>query len=300
MPTNKSLFLDFPPEDNLNPDGNPLVTPEELEIGPSIPVQSSEDPNTPDRLCEYDIEFQRDCRRTQTVFSLEAEYDTFAHPEMNWGVWDEFCIHEGHYYYEKTFLNKNFNEDQKNKEASKPVSESQIPYLEAFIDAVGFDIYNDPQINIDNFNLPQINFVDVITKDYAGFPAFVDQTLSFYRTESVGEEEITLDTMTREVLDALQEAFGDENPLLSNMARGIYYKDGKAYYAGVLGWNNNPNVKLGIYMSSGAPSEKYPDSENTAYFFAFEQLTDEQHNIVKGLHSLYDDDNNIKLEIIYL
>lgn len=290
MPTNKSLFLDFPPEDNVSEHGGLIVTPEELEQGPSIPAQSSSEPTTVDRLCEYDEESQGECRRTQTMLSLEAEYDTFIHPEMIWGVWDEFCIHEGYYYYEKTYLNKNFNEDIANKELPLPLSESQIPNHEALINAVGFDIVKEPQIR----------FSDLFINSYSGFPTFVDQTLSFYRTESVGNEEITLDTMTREVLDALRVAFGDVNPFLCNMAKGIYYKDGKAYYAGVLGWNNNPNVKLGVYMNSNEPSENYPNSENTAYFFAFEQLTDEQQSIVKGLHNLYDDDDNINLEIVYL
>jgi hypothetical protein len=106
--------------------------------------------------------------------------------------------------------------------------------------------------------------------------------------------------MTKEVLDALEVAFGDANPFLCNMGRGIYFQDGKAYYAGVLGWCNNANLKLGVLMDTAAPSDTYPESETTAYFFAFKTLSENELAVVNALYDLNKNDSTEKLEIVYL
>jgi hypothetical protein len=285
MPTNNSLFLDLPPEDNITPDGNLLITPEELELGPSIPPTSSSNPDILDRLCEYDLNAQNGCRRTQTVFALEAEYDTFVHPEMKWGPVDQYCIHEDSYFYYKTRLKEMYDVDRL---ASQNVSHV-VEHLTIVNNHLGFDL-----------SQPSVDYKDIILKEYKGFPTFQDQTMSFFRVESVGDTEITLDTMTKEVLDIVKSSFTDDvNPLLSNMARGLYIKDNKAYNANVFAWTTNANAKWGVFMHA-APSQNYPDSETTAYFFPFEQLTEDQIKFVTALYNLEKEDTTQRLEIVYL
>jgi len=284
MPTNNSLFLDFPPENNLTPDGNPLYTPEELALTASIPAQS--DTPTIERLCEYDEERQNGCRRTQTILSLEAEYDTFVHPEMIWGVFDEFCIHEESYFYYKPWIQNQIDADLLNVQ-NLSVDQSNLITVN---DVLGF-----------NFETARVTYKTLIAEQPAGLPLFQDQTLSFFRLESVGNTEITLDTMTRSVLDAVKASFTDDlNPYLCNMGQGLYIKDGAAYYAGVLAWVRNPTMKLGVFMDNSVPSENYPDSETTAYFFAFETLTAEQVSFVTALYNLEKSDTSQRLEIVYL
>ena len=85
----------------------------------------------------------------------------------------------------------------------------------------------------------------------------------------------SLDDISRENLDIIKNSFTDDiNPLLSNLGLGgLYFKDGKAYYAKVTEcWDNNPNAKLGVFMDTGKSSETYSDAETTAFFFPFRFL----------------------------
>jgi hypothetical protein len=286
MPTNNSLFLDFPPENNLTPDGGFLITPEELANGPSILPVSDTNPATLDRLSERDEDKIPGCRRTNTILALEAEYNTYVSPYMPWGVCDEFCIHEGSYIYYKPWIQQQIDADLLNIQ-------------DLLVDQINLDIVNNV-LGFD-FSTARVNYKTLIEEQPAGLPLFQDQTLSFFRLESVGDTEITLDTMTRDVLDAVKASFTDDlNPYLCNMGQGLYIKDGAAYYAGVLAWVRNPTMKLGVFMDNSVPSENYPDSETTAYFFAFEPLTAEQISFVTALYNLEKSDTSQRLEIVYL
>lgn len=286
MPTNNSLFLDFPPEDNTTLDGGVLITPEELVNGPAILPVSSADPDVADRLGIDPTDAQGGKRRTDTILALEAEFNTFVHPEMIWGVFDEFCIHEGSYFYYKSWIQSQIDADLLNIQTLL-VDQSNLITVN---NVLGF-----------NFEVARVDYKTLIAEQPAGLPLFQDQTMSFFRLESAGDVEITLDTMTRSVLDAVKASFVDDlNPYLCNMGQGLYVKDGVAYYAGVLAWMYNPATKLGILMDTSAVSEKYPDSETTAYFFAFETLTPEQINFVTALYNLEKNDTTQQLEIVYL
>lgn len=285
----------------LTPDGVPVVTPEELENEnaiPGCPEVCGNTPDTLDRLCEYEDDAQRGCRRTQTIFALEAQYNTFVTPEMIWGVNDEFCIHESHYIYEKAWLD--WNEDDDATNISSDSSNSELTSAIATVRGLAGD----------NFGTSAVSYTDLLRAMPAGLPPKVDDTadfdragVGFFRLESVGEVEATLDDITRENLDIIKNSFTDDiNPLLSNLGLGgLYFKDGKAYYAKVTEcWDNNPNAKLGVFMDTGKSSETYADAETTAFFFPFSPLTDEQQDFVNALYVIEKRDSTTALQIVDL
>jgi len=281
----------------LSPDGVPVYTEAEKNAIPGCPESSGNTPDTLDRLCEYDEGAQTGCRRTQTILALEAQYDTFVSPEMVWGVFDEFCIHDGHYIYEKDWLDWNESEDTSNISADSDAD------LIAAIATVR-------ELAGDNFAVSAISYKDLLTAMPAGLPPKVDDTddfaragVGFFRLESVGDVEATLDDITRENLDIIKNSFTDDmNPLLSNLGLGgLYFKDGSAYYAKVTEcWDNNPNAKLGVFMDTGKSSETYADAETTAFFFPFSPLTDEQLAVVNALYVIEKRDSTTSLEIVNL
>ena len=56
-----------------------------VESLPPPPQPSRNDQlDIPDRLCEYNEDLISGCKRTMTIFALEAEFDTFVSPEMVW------------------------------------------------------------------------------------------------------------------------------------------------------------------------------------------------------------------------
>jgi hypothetical protein len=293
MPTNNSLNLDFPPSVNVTPDGNVLVTPEERAVGAAVQPSAEQLPqDTVYRLCVYDPALQSSCPRTDKILALEAEYDTFVDPATKWGVWDEFCIHGDSYYYYKPYLQGIIDEDAQNT--------TQL--LQSFSDKkkAAYTFVNN-YIRADLVS-SRVHYRTLLEQQPAGFPKFLDQTMSFFRLESAGDTEITLDTMSRSVLDVVKRSFTDDiNPLLCNMGRGLYVKNGAAYYAGVIAWTTNTVAKLGVFMDTAAPSTKYPGSETTAYFFPFSPvLTANQITFVQSLYQLEKNDTTTSLEIVYL
>ena len=242
------------------------------------------DNTTPDihRLCEYEPDGQAGCRRTMTILALEAEFDTFVSPEMFWGFWDQFCIHEGHSYYEKAFLQKNITDDS--------AAQGDMAKLNELFDMLGY------RLGYDNLSLDTIR--DLFKSNPAGLPAFVSETPQFFECEDVGSKKINIDDLDRALLDRIRDTFVDDvHPLLSNTADCLHDFNGKIFCTDVLAYENNPNGKLGLFMVPSV-TEKYTVGE--PYFFPFAPLTAEQLAIVELYSDIDTEFTGKKLTIVDL
>jgi len=247
----------------------PIITPEETN---AIEPTSNTEPYTVQRLCEYDEGGASGCRRTENILALEKEFDTVVSPEMQWGMYDEYCIHKGKYYYQKSYLDNlvaglGGGVEDEDEEEVRPLL-SKIEMFTGLADWLN----------------SRVDYRELIRMGISGVPKFIEETENFIVLESVGgnEQEIDIDDMTREILDIIQESFSNDiNPLLSNLAEGLIIKDGKAYHSGILGWRNNPFAKLGVFMNNGHSSKVYDTDGSVAFFFPFSPLTSEQKDFVE-------------------
>jgi hypothetical protein len=250
----------------------------------SIPPSTVDDPVSPVRLCEYDESAQGGCRRTQTILALEAEYDTFAHPEMEWGNADQYCRHEGFMYYNKARMQWLFDDDVEvraaDAESGLYSDPAWLAASNAANDYAGYQLIDrEPQ-----------TWNNTFTVKPAGFPTVILETPQFYQCEDVASGElITTDNITREKLDIIESSFtGDWHPYTNDLTGALYIKDGKAYCTDATVFENHPTIKLGVILS---------DSDSNLLFYAFTTLTQEEINFVNGITWC---DSNKTIEVIYL
>lgn len=256
------------------------------ELGEPIAVPPSkvEDPTSPVRLCEYDEGAQSGCRRTQIILALEAEYDTFAHPEMEWGIADQFCRHEGFIYYNKAKLTWLFNDDVrvKTEDAAAGLYENA-----EWITNRGYtDSYAGYRL-VDNESPNWHNTFDVTP---AGFPSIIVETPQFYQCEDVvAGELVTADNITKEKLDIIKSSFTSAwHPLTNNLTNCLYIHDSKAYCVDSLAFENHPTIKLGVILNN---------TDGDVVFYAFAPLSEAEVNFVNGITW---SDSRKAVEIVYL
>jgi len=241
---------------------------EQISI-PATQVENSKD--NPYRLCEYDTESQKGCRRTNTIFALEAEYDTFVDPEMYWGYWDQFCLHNGHSYYYKDWMKTNVQRDQ--DELAKDSSNSALnSHISKVVDFLGAEFHSGVTVN----------FVEgLFSNPPDGFPTVLLDTPQFYQCIDLGKNVINIDDITKELLTKIQNTFTDNiNPLLADLTDKLHLVDDKVYCCDYLSFENNPTTKLGVLMIA-KETTKYVSGN--AYFFPFSTLTPEQKDFVTSL-----------------
>jgi hypothetical protein len=255
----------------LSPDGLPLITPEEFELGPSIPVQSDLSPDTPIRLCEYDEGAQSGCRRTQTILALEAEYDTFVHPEMYWGFWDQWCRHEGNTYYYKYWIETQLAQDMSSR-TDDMTNQSVLPHVDAVCQYIGYNFHKTPTLE---------EVYALFRNPPAGFPEFQLETPQFFQCRDIGQTQVTIDDLDRNLLNKIQSSFsGSKCPFLANVAQTLYLDGDTVYCTDFLAFEENTTARLGILM---IPTESTKYKIGDAYFFPFAPLTEEQKTFVTSL-----------------
>lgn len=224
-----------------------------------------------ERLCEYDPGGQSGCRRTGTILALEAEYDTFVSPEMYWGYWDQYCIHDGNSYYYKDWMRTNIQRDQTelSSDSSNSTLASHISKVVAFLGA-GFH------------EGVTVEFVEgLFANPPAGFPTVLLDTPQFYQCIDLGTDVITIDELNKELLTKIKNTFVDNiNPLLADLTDKLHLVGDKIYCTDYLSFENNPTAKLGVLMIA-KETEKY--TVGNAYFFPFAPLTPEQTEFVTSM-----------------
>lgn len=270
MPTNNSLFLDFPPEDNTTPDGNVLITPEELAAGPAILPVSSTAPDVVDRLGIDIADTQNGQRRTQTILALEAEFNTFVQPVMHWGFWDQWCRHEGNIYYYKYLIESMVADDDQS--LNTDFADNRYAQHHAVVaEHLGPSYRQTTLENVSNFfrNSP------------AGFPVLQTETLQFFQCEDVGENHITIDELDRNLLNKIQTTFvGSLTPLFADVADSLYLHNDKIYCTDYLAYGETTLSSLGVLM---IPRETTKYQVGNAYFFPFSTLTEEQKELISSI-----------------
>jgi hypothetical protein len=250
----------------------------------AIPPSHVEDPASPVRLCEYDVGAQSGCRRTQIILALEAEFDTFAHPEMEWGFADQLCRHEGFIYYNKAKLTWLFNDDARVKAED---AENGLHENPDWITSRG---YTDSYAGYRLIENEAPNWHNTFDVKPAGFPTVTIETPQFYQCEDIlAGELVTAENITKEKLNIIQSSFtSDWHPLTNNLTNSLYILDGKAYCVDALSFENHPAIKLGVSLTN---------AEGNVVFFAFSTLTTEQVNFVNGATW---SDATKEAEIVYL
>jgi len=261
----------------LSPDGLPLITEAERMQGPAISPNRLTDSNVPDRLCEYEEGAQSGCRRTQTILALEAEYDTFVHPEMYWGFWDQWCEHEGYSYFDKHQIEKRIlRESLLNAEDKQ--SQDMLSIIDSVVNFVGNDFHKLPSLS---------SIHDFFKNPSPGFPSLQLETPQFFQCNGVGTTQVLIDDMTRDLLNKIQATFtGNKNPFLVDLSGRLYIFENTIYCTDYLAYLENPTAKLGVLMSAPV-SEKYATGKY--YFFPFSPLNAEQQQFVTNLCAIESD-----------
>lgn len=230
------------------------------------------------------------------LYALEAEYDFyFGQSSFQW-QWshlrNEYFIYENFAYYYKPIIEENYEMDEKD-------------VLYDYENNIDLEYYTKnirENLKIDIINVG-VKYKELLEKKPKGFPKFEDETVSFFRLESVGPKSggklIELEDINKENMDLIRDSFSDDlNPYISNMYGNLYKKDNKMYYTSVYDWYVNPIGKWGILMDTSKPSNKYANAEETAFFFSFEKLTEEQKKVVKEIYESVRNESTKKLVVI--
>ena len=271
---------------NLQPKYEGGVPPvEEIAIQPT----QNTAPDIVDRLCEYDQSAQLGCYRTNVIFAFEAEFDTFVHPDMKWGIHDCAFVHEGHLYFYKERLATELAKDlaQINSDEEKESSDFVKSYI-------GYGVSEKRESLAD--------ILTIIRSAPRGMPKLLAETPQFLQFENpMGEAifdnpttQINVSNITRADLIQIKSTFADDyNPLISNMAEGLFRgSNGELYFIDLLSWSWNPSPKgkLGVFMDPyDFQNSPYTDDHN---FYPFELLTLEQQEFVTAFADVACDDDH--------
>lgn len=230
------------------------------------------------------------CFRNEVIFHFESEWDDYVHPEMKWGPQDLFMRHKDHVYYYKPRMQSIFDADMANL-AEDEQNPERMEAMTAVNTFLGYEFAK---------TRTSMDFIKQLIKSKpAGLPTYVAQSTNFFKFRDVGDEKFSIDNIDRDLLDRIKNTFtGDYNPLLCDMTDGLYLKDGQLYFTDITRWSHNPHGKLGVFVNP-TESEIYDNAADKAFFFPFEQLTDEQVAFVKALGKL-ETDYQEDIEIIYL
>lgn len=241
--------------------------------------------NVQGRLCCVEGE----CFRNDIIEAFESEWDEYILPDVVYGPHDMYLLHKGAMYYYKPRLQQLYDEDQIVLEADKSDTRRQES-LRAVNEYLGFDFTAD--------RISPEFIKQLIKASPAGLPRYIAQSASFYKFYDVCETKITIDDLTPEVLNLIKTTFtSDYNPLLNNLADGLWMKDGQLYFTDISRWSNNPNVKLGAFFDP-IDSTLYDNAVDRAFFFPFNILTAEEQSFVDTFGALETDYANI--DTIYL
>jgi hypothetical protein len=182
-----------------------------------------------DRMCCTD-----ECYRNDVIFALEAELNIEVLPEMKWGHFQTFCVHEDKMYYYKPELLRFIKET---------AEETALP--QEILDFIP----ENP-----NEDLGQEAFHRLISmmksNTVTGMPKYLDQTDSFIITENVMITEF--DTLSEGAIEKIEATFtSDINPLLGDLINGVLYigNDGNLYCTHTLSFISNPNAMFGAMIN---------------------------------------------------
>jgi len=265
---------------NLMGEGGPIITHEEQISIP--PAPNSYVKNSPERLCEYNEDLASGCRRTNQILALEAEFDTFVHPEMVWGEDDQFCIHERYTYFFKKRLEFLADKEDFNY---KNIPAGFVELAEKIKSFLGYELKTDN---------PKDFIKSLFADSIPGLPPILEETPQFYKCMPLGKK-LVVDDVNRQVLDKIQATFThDINPLLENLTNHLYIGDAVYCPAAHL-YEYNPAAKYGIFLTADENSKKYVKGKT--YFFSFGPLTSRKKEFIYDLGKL-DSEGQQEVEIV--
>lgn len=231
-----------------------------------------------DRICCTSGE----CYRNDVMYAFEQETGLIVYPTIFWGPKQLYFEQDGYMYCFKPQIQKlieddwqTFNEDKNNniQQINREIvmsfagNEKGNPYTPHTFDYVEYMIKSNP----------------------VGMPKYIGETERFWILQAVGSNRITIDNITKSMLEQIEHTFTDSiNPLFANIEEGLFEKEGTIYFTQFLDYANNPTGKLGVYVDP-MESEKYPDCELNSYFFPFRPLTDEQLKYVRAATNMQND-----------
>lgn len=218
--------------------------------------------------------------------ALKEKYNIGLEIDDKWGTFNEYVVKDGYNYYYKPHI------EEIKSEFLAPPTEEEVELVKnsaSALLATGWDFE------------ARIDSNDLFSIAPTGLPKLIEETDVLIKTESVDENPVTIDNITRETLDIIQNSFPDNiHPLGANVGVGMFIKDNKAYYTGVMGWRNAPNFKYGVFMDVDEPSEKYNTDKNVAFFFPFKQLTEQELEMLNSYFYFTMQYDTVETKIVYL
>lgn len=231
--------------------------------------------------------------RAIALRDYKKEFNIEGTPRLDWGLQDQFFVHDGHAYYHKPSLERYVNDDVEVVEGEK-INGVHIkkPVYDEIVKFLGYEVPRmTPQ--------PDLDFMrEALATKPRGLPEFVGETEYFFKfkLDGVRLRNITIDDFTKRDLDGVYEAVHDDyNPFLTPyFSQSIYHSGTRYYCMDILAYYYNPKAQFGMFLDPTEginfdvkTSKKYKDATQNCYFFPFRELTPEERHYAKLLGKLH-------------
>ena len=167
-------------------------------------------------------------RRAETVLAWEKENNKYLPAELIWGNPDFFFHYDGSIWYYKPVLEKNLDEDRRNKEADAvdPLYQAWLAEIRAIVPT--YSIPDTPTLD---------TIREMIKLQPNGMPNFTKETEFFFQFDDVGLDKITAENIDLLTLTAIDNTFtSDYTPKGFEPGDNFYKKDGKIFWTNLLRW----------------------------------------------------------------
>lgn len=278
MSTTPTEYQDFLNQGARSPD---LLAP--LTVPPSPPQV--------DFMLPIEGETEKEYYIRTAIARYEVEFNTTVVEEIS--LCQSFFRHNGHLFYYKPYLEYEITKDNANIQAdlSNTTRQQNLAAVQAYL---GLTVA--PGASASPVSLSEIK--QIIDSAPAGMPPFVQETENFYQFVDVCDKAITIDDIDRVMLDRIAATFtGNSTVYYSDLATGLYEKDGNLYFAKLQEWKKNPQKKIGIFVNPEFDSVKYPSGANNSYFLAYAPLTQDELTFVNQLNGVLTDYSEIVIMV---
>lgn len=194
-------------------------------------------------------------RRDEALLAFEAEFDTWANGNEQWGYQDQFFLHDGCFYFYKPHI-----------ELLLTHTETPPEFTQIYSDY-------DPTLHLRSID----DIRSFIQKGAKGLPDFICETPQFFQFSSMGASLITSSMMSRDLLNKIRSTFDGGYTLRPLTKSPRYYiNQDQIYCADLSGWVPNSDHELhdiGVLLDES-------DAFKVFLYNSEDALTDAQKTII--------------------
>jgi hypothetical protein len=178
---------------------------------------------------------------------FKQDFDRILPTELEWDANLLFFWVDDNIYYYKPHLESSINGDFRRLIADRATTEKRQMAKDMAEDLPGWAGSPCGQQSISQIRR-------VINASPEGMPKFVQETENFFVFEMKTRKMITIANITPEIVDYIEQSFGEEfGPYYNNMARGMYIDGKQVYWTAIYNWahynKNRPlPYKGGVFM----------------------------------------------------